>query len=155
MDLFSNTIEIKGQEVLQINQSLRPLCMFLYLMTHNCTFSLSDWFKQQDILRQWHTFISGCWFPQRAKAIWKQRTESLALGIPFIELKQFERHIPVGVHHVYKHHITVPQALLLQGGVLPPQPGGMVLHPGWAAPQESRQTFSIWRPTWWVVDAQW
>lgn len=91
-----------------------------------------------------HTFISGCWFPLRAQAIWRQRIESLALGIPFIELKQFGRHVPVGVYHVYKHHVAVPEALLLQGGILLSQPGGMVLHPGWASLQESRQAVSIW-----------
>lgn len=69
--------------------------------------------------------------------------ESLALGVPFIELKQFGRHAPVGVDHVHQHHVAVPQALLLQGGVLLPQAGGVALHPGRAAPQEPRQAVFI------------
>lgn len=117
-------------------------------MTHYCTFPwLSDCncdCNSETFRGRRHTFISGCWFPPRAQAIWRQRIKSLALGIPFIELKQFGRHVPVGVYHVYKHHVAVPEALLLQGGILLSQPGGMVLHPGWTAPQKSRQAVSIW-----------
>lgn len=69
--------------------------------------------------------------------------ESLALDIPFIELKQFGWHVPVGVHHVHKHHVAVPEALLLQSGVLLPQSGGVELHPGRPAPQEPQQAVSI------------
>lgn len=69
--------------------------------------------------------------------------ESLALGVPFIELKQLGRHVPVGVHHVHEHHVAVPEALLLQGGVLLPQRRGVALHPGPAALQEPQQAVLI------------
>lgn len=152
MDLLSNTAGSEGQKVLQRNNTLAKskLQTTLYILQPDDSqlYFFPDWVIAivilTAILRRRHTFISGCWFPQRAQAIWRLRIESLALGIPFIEPKQFGRHVPVGVYHIYEHHVAMPEALLLQGGILLPQPGGVVLHPGWAAPQEPRQTVSIY-----------
>lgn len=69
--------------------------------------------------------------------------EPLALGVPFIELKQFGRHIPVGVDDVHEHHVAVPEALLPQAHVLLPQSGGLLLDPGRPAPQEAQQALSV------------
>lgn len=67
----------------------------------------------------------------------------LVLNVPFIELQQLGRHVPVGVHHVHEHHVSVPEALPLQGCVLLPQRGGVALHPGPSALQEPQQAVLI------------